>query len=447
MGHINTSIDRLIKIVERGGSVKTGIDIYNSKKIKTIEKTSVIKDADILHKLKEEGVQVLPISPKLGGGTWDKDGIQMKPTREGGAAPAASASLPELPSLPAMPELPEINKKIDRIKEVKQEAAVKFKNAKKNIKKVISDIKDTGGEFDYGQVENTVTELLDFMNTDESAFSLLTREIFSYDDYLYNHSINVCTIGTPVIKNFIDHYGKKFGMNQPEKIKEISIGYFMHDVGKVLVPGEILNKKGPLTDEEFEIVKKHSYELGMQVFEKNRLDDPLITDSVRWHHAPMFEDEGRCYPVDVQADKIPPYVKVCKLADVYDALTSVRCYKKAFNPIEVITDLFGKYSKKCKMVQKVLLSFISVVGIYPPGSVVFLSNGQMAYLIDSKGPIVLVFSDLQGVPLKREPDPMDLSDPDCVAADLKIDHKRPMATPVEVYNKLPKGLREMIFSQ
>ena len=72
MGHINTSIDRLIKIVERGGSVKTGIDIYNSKKIKTIEKTSVIKDADILHKLKEEGVQVLPISPKLGGGTWDK---------------------------------------------------------------------------------------------------------------------------------------------------------------------------------------------------------------------------------------------------------------------------------------------------------------------------------------------------------------------------------------
>ena len=84
----------------------------------------------------------------------------------------------------------------------------------------------------------------------------------------------------------------------------------------------------------------------MQVFEKNRLDDPLITDSVRWHHAPMFEDEGRCYPVDVQADKIPPYVKVCKLADVYDALTSVRCYKKAFNPIEVITDLFGKYLKK-----------------------------------------------------------------------------------------------------
>jgi hypothetical protein len=113
----------------------------------------------------------------------------------------------------------------------------------------------------------------------------------------------------------------------------------------------------------------------------------------------------------------------------------------------VVTDLFTKYSKKGKLVQKVLLSFISVVGIYPPGSVVFLNNGQMAYIIDSKGPIILVFSDNQGAPLKRQPNPIDLSDPDSVAAGLKIDHKRPMTTPVKVYNKLPKGLREMIFSK
>jgi HD-GYP domain-containing protein (c-di-GMP phosphodiesterase class II) len=438
MGHINTSIDRLIRIVQQGGSVRTGIDIYNSKKAKTIEKSSIIKDENILLKLKTEGILNLPISRKLGGGTWDNQGKELKLSAGDQIDPVAKETLSELP---------EIDKKIKKIEEIKKEATVKFEKAKKNIKKVISDIKDTGGEFDYGQVENTVTELLDFINTDESAFSLLTREIFSYDDYLYNHSINVCTIGTPVIKHFIDKYGKQFGMDDPEKIKEISIGYFMHDAGKVLVPEEILNKKGPLTDEEFEVVKTHSYKLGMQVFEKNHLNAPLITDSVRWHHAPMFEDEGRCYPNDVEPEDIPPYVKVCKLADIYDALTSVRCYKNAFNPVEVVTDLFTKYSKKGKLVQKVLLSFISVVGIYPPGSVVFLNNGQMAYIIDSKGPIVLVFSDNQGAPLKRQPNPIDLSDPDSVAAGLKIDHKRPMTTPVKVYNKLPKGLREMIFSK
>ena len=90
---------------------------------------------------------------------------------------------------------------------------------KKNVKKVISEYhrERPGGEFDYGQVENTVTELLDFINTDESAFSLLTREIFNYDDYLYNHSINVCTIGTPVIKHFIKKYGKQSGLDHRGK--------------------------------------------------------------------------------------------------------------------------------------------------------------------------------------------------------------------------------------
>ncbi|WP_320041524.1 HD domain-containing phosphohydrolase [uncultured Desulfobacter sp.] len=438
MGHVNTSIDRLIKIIQQGGSVRTGIDIYNSKKTKTIEKTTIIKDENILLKLRAEGIQTLPISRKLGGGTWDKQGTELKLTR---------GEQIDLVAKDVLSKLPEIDKKIEQIEQIKKEASVKFENAKKNIKKVISDIKDTGGEFDYGQVENTVTELLDFINTDESAFSLLTREIFSYDDYLYNHSINVCTIGTPVIKHFINKYGKQFGMDYPEKIKEISIGYFMHDAGKVLVPEEILNKKGPLTDEEFEVVKTHSYKLGMQVFEKNHLNDPLIVDSVKWHHGPMFKDEGRCYPNDVAPEEIPAYVKVCKLADIYDALTSVRCYKNAFNPIEVVTDLFTKYATKGKLVQKVLLSFISVVGIYPPGSVVFLSNGQMAYIIDSKGPILLVFSDDRGGALKHRPDPIDLSDPNRVAAGLKIDHKRPMTTPVKVYNKLPKGLREMIFSK
>ncbi len=441
MGHINTSIDRLIKIVQQGGRVRTGIDIYNSEKKKKIERTEIIVNTNILLELKAEGIQVLPISRKLGGGTWNKQGTEVAMTPDDQDEPQNDPAEKEV-----LAELPEIDKKIWEIEETKKEAKIKFEKAKKNIKKVIYDIKDTGGEFDYGQVESTVTELLDFINTDESAFSLLTREIFSYDDYLYNHSINVCAIGTPILQHFMKKYGEQFGMNDPDKIKKISIGYFMHDVGKVLVPEKILNKKGPLTDEEFEIVKTHSYKLGMQIFEKNQLNDPLITDSVRWHHAAMFKDEQRCYPNDMEAEKILPYVKVCKLADIYDAMTSVRCYKNAFNPIEVVTDLFTKYAEKDKLVQKVLLSFISVVGIYPPGSVVFLSNGQMAYILDSKGPIVVVFTDDQGVPLKRQPDAIDLSEPNSVAAGLKVDHKRPMTTPVKVYNNLPRDLREMIFS-
>ena len=102
MGHIDTSIDRLIKIVQEGGSFRTGLDIYNSKKEKTIENTSIIKDADILLKLKTDGIQMLPISRQLGGGTWDKDGNELKLTRKDSAAPVAKEAPPEPTTLPGV---------------------------------------------------------------------------------------------------------------------------------------------------------------------------------------------------------------------------------------------------------------------------------------------------------------------------------------------------------
>jgi HD-GYP domain-containing protein (c-di-GMP phosphodiesterase class II) len=435
MGYVHTSIERLIKIVRQGGSVKTGIDIFNSQKEKKITKDLVIHEPDLLIALKTEGFETLPISKQTGGGMWDEEGNALMHDKEADSAGGPPSGLSE------------IDKRIEEITEIKQEASVKFEKAKQNIRKVIFDIKSTGGEFDYGQVEETVSELLEFINTDESAFSLLTREIFSYDDYLYNHSINVCTIGTPVLKRFVEKFGKQVGFYHPEKIKEISIGYFMHDAGKVLVPEEILNKKGPLTDEEFKIVKTHSFELGLQIFEKNRVDNPLILESVKYHHAALFDDEPRCYPVDVQPGDVPPFVKICKLADIYDAMTSKRCYKDACNPIEVVTDLFNKYAKKNQTLQYVLHTFVSIVGIYPPGSIVFLSNGQWAYLMDSRGPVVVPFTDQRGEPLKQQPSPIDLSSGNSGSADIKIDHKRPLASPADVYKKLPENMRRTIFTK
>jgi HD-GYP domain-containing protein (c-di-GMP phosphodiesterase class II) len=433
MAHINTSIERLIKIVQQGGSVRTGIDIYNSRKEKKIDSGLVIKEVDLLTSLKAEGFETLPISKKLGGGTWDQQGNTLGIDAE------------DAPPDDAPNSLPEIDRRIKEIGDIKRAAAAKYQNARNNIKKVISDIRNTGGEFDYGQVEETVTELLDFMNTDESAFSLLTREIFSYDDYLYNHAINVCTIGTPVLKRFMNRFGKQAGFYHPDKIKEISIGFFMHDAGKVLVPEEVLNKKGPLTDAEFNMVKTHSFELGLQILEKNRIDDPMILDSVKSHHAAMFDDEPRCYPVDVMPGDVPPHVKICKLADIYDAMTSKRCYKDACNPIEVVTDLYNRYAKKHQTLQYVLHAFVSVVGIYPPGSIVFLSNGQRAYLMDSQGPIVVPFTDPRGEPLKRHADPIDLANQNGGTPALKIDHRHPLTTPVEVYDQMPEAMRRMIF--
>jgi hypothetical protein len=90
--------------------------------------------------------------------------------------------------------------------------------------------------------------------------------------------------------------------------------------------------------------------------------------------------------------------------------------------------------------------FVSVVGIYPPGSVVFLNNGQWAYLMDSRGPVVVPFTNQRGEPLKQQTDPIDLSNQNSGSPEIKIDHKRPLTSPIEVYNKMPETMRKMIFS-
>jgi len=75
----------------------------------------------------------------------------------------------------------------------------------------------------------------------------------------------------------------------------MSMGYFLHDVGKVLIPDEILNKKGTLSAEEFKIVKTHSYEKGLEVLDKNRINNAIVENILSNHHSGLFNREQRCW--------------------------------------------------------------------------------------------------------------------------------------------------------
>ena len=116
----------------------------------------------------------------------------------------------------------------------------------------------------------------------------------------------------------------------------------LHDIGKIYIPEEILNKPGRLTDEEFKIMKTHS-ELGAEIIQNMNFpkDNPLVHTSweiCRWHHERW---DGKGYPDGLKGEKIPISAQVVSIADVYDALTSERCYKKAFDhdtAIQMILD-------------------------------------------------------------------------------------------------------------
>lgn len=492
------SIDNLIEIVRTGGRVKTGVDVYNAKGTLLLEKDITVDKVRILEIIKDNGINSVPIDEAFNGGFWDGNGNQIKMNPDGTLeyeAPGSDLAVKtkvstqdtnqfdidavfEDPSVTMdmdgvdslFPDMAtnEIEVRLMEIEEIKKQATEKYNGAKQNIKKVLDDIKQTGGQFDYDEVSNNVSELVDFVVVADNPFSYLTQEIISYDDYLYNHSINVCAIGTAVVNlfntnfsNFVDDLIKgeasadsvspKRTMRKPnhsytcyyqDELSDIALGFFLHDIGKTQVDDKVLNKEGRLTKTEFELVRKHSFEHGSDLMDRNHLKNSVVRNIIHYHHAPLYDGEDRCYPEDRRYNEIPVYVKICKLADIYDAMTSRRCYKEAINPINVVTQLFRTYAKKDTMLQHVLHAFVKSIGIYPPGSIVFLRNGQMAYVLESDGPLVIPFTDDQANTLKSKQDPIKIDSPETETLKT-VDNNRSVKTPKDVYKLLPSYIRKI----
>ncbi|WP_022666515.1 HD-GYP domain-containing protein [Desulfospira joergensenii] len=462
------SIDQLIKIVEQGGVVKTGIDVYNSKGMLLLDKDILVRKAKTLNIIKENGIKHVMVDTSQNGGFWNENGDQIivKPEKIAIFFDEESGEKGTTPYPDTVTN--DVEMRLIEIEEMKAQAQEKYDNAKGCIKKVLGDIEKTGGEFDFNAVESHVSEMVSFLESEENPFSYLTQEIFSYDDYLYNHSINVCTIGTAMLNRFNSHFSKHVDHlikgNSPdihdpfetngrtkdqsyfcyykEDIQDISLGFFLHDIGKVLVADAVLNKEGKLSDREYAEVQRHSFEYGVELLEKNRIKNSFVRNIVEYHHAPLLKDEERCYPRGREFNKVPVYTKICKLADIYDAMTSKRCYKEAVNPINVVTRLFRTYAKKDSMLQFILHSFVKSIGIYPPGSIVYLRNGQLAYVLESRGPIVIPFTDAHELTLNSKQDPVDINAPDIKDSQL-IDNRRSVKSPKDVFNLLPPYLRKI----
>ncbi|MFA5907131.1 MAG: HD domain-containing phosphohydrolase, partial [Desulfobacula sp.] len=440
--------------------------IYNNNGTLLLDKTFVVTSTKPLQIIKENVIKKVPLSADGKSGIWNAEGIKYSTGPKGLVSESAQTGQGRIPSISPGITLNSLEKKLYEIEENRKLAHENYEVAKQCIKKALTDIKNSGGQFDYAEVSSHVSRLAGFLTIMDNPFSYLTREILSYDDYLYNHSINVCTIGTAIMNKFntifsamisghlnssenevYEPFNKSSAIPkttychfQKDELQSIALGFFLHDIGKVMVPDAILNKSGKLTDEEFDTVKKHSYELGLSILEKNNLTDPFVTNIVKYHHSALYLGESHCYPSGGLPEEIPLYAKICKIADMYDAMTSKRSYKEAFNQINVVTEIFRTYARKDALLQYILQSFIKTIGIYPPGSIVFLRNGQMGYVVESKGPLIIPFTDADGSRLSMTPDPLDLSAPRCDDA-LKIDNRRSIKNPLEVYDLLPSYLR------
>lgn len=451
------NIDELIEVVRQGGVVKTGVNVYSSRDVLLIAKDVLIKSVNALLTLKQNGLTEVPVDYKNAGGIWNKKGksVEIKPD------PAVSGNVKE--KVVPVPE----SKRVREITQLKKEAKVFHDRAKENVKKIIEEIKQTGGRFDQTILESTIDDIFTFLATHGNTFNYLAKELFNHDEYLYTHSVNVCTLGTTVLLQFNEHFGNlvnrqlnhlymdngqlklngdstSYILYYPEELKEIAMGMFLHDIGKVFISEQILNKPGALTRDEKKLFNSHSYELGKVILGKNGIQNAFIHNVVKYHHSALFKDEKDTYPVEKLPIEIPPYVKICKLVDGYDTLTSGISSRDAESPVTAVTQIFRKYAGKADiMLQLVLHAFVRVVGIYPSCSVVYLRNGQMAYVIDSDGPICIPFTDRYGNSVSEQQEPVDFSTVGEEEMGLTIDRRRPPLSPKRAYDILPEYLREI----
>lgn len=246
-----------------------------------------------------------------------------------------------------------------------------------SIKKRVSE----GIQFLYNDTESTaftstsanITKNLLKAIDDNEAVAVDISALKTSDEYTFKHSVDVATMSMIV--------AKKMGMGKDD-VYNIGIAGLLHDMGKSKIPPDILNKPAKLTDEEFEVMKQHSV-YGYRILKnKNDFAVPIAT-AVLQHHEKV---NGTGYPMGVTSEKIIPYAKILSVVDVYDALVTERPYKDAMsqrNAIEIIMSMTAELDITA------MRSFLGSVILYPVDSVVSLSNGEEACVVENHPEAVL----------------------------------------------------------
>lgn len=158
------------------------------------------------------------------------------------------------------------------------------------------------------------------------------------------------------------------------EIHDIGVSGLLHDIGKTMIPNEILNKPGRLTDDEFNIMKKHSLYGYNMLKDRKDLNNSILM-GVLQHHERI---DGTGYPLGFDAPKICQFAKILSVADVYDALVTKRPYKDAFSQRDAVEMLMSMTNQ---LDIGVMRAFMSSMILYPVDSIVQLSNGEKARVV------------------------------------------------------------------
>ena len=250
--------------------------------------------------------------------------------------------------------------------------------AREYIDRALEDVR-LGQAVDTEAAKVVVGDIADSITRSPHAMVWLTN-IKERDEYTSIHCMNVCILAVS--------FGRSLGMQKSE-LEMLGLGGLLHDLGKIRIPLEILNKPSSLTADEFEVMKTHPV-IGYDLLKEQGDVPEVVLDIVKHHHE---RRNGKGYPSNLDGDKINNMTRIIAIVDVYDAITSDRCYHDAITPYDAIKNMYEWVNEDFD--KDIIENFIKCLGIYPIGCVVELNMGHVGLVVSASEksklrPIVLL---------------------------------------------------------
>jgi HD-GYP domain-containing protein (c-di-GMP phosphodiesterase class II) len=212
-------------------------------------------------------------------------------------------------------------------------------------------------------VHQITSESTDIIFNNPNALACVLN-IRNKDEYLLEHSVSVSILMTMF---------SLFLKIDKEMVNHLAIGAFLHDVGKIMVPDEILNKPGKLTDDEFVVMKSHASH-SIDIMKKTPGISLTSLEVASQHHEKL---NGKGYPHGLDAEKISLFGRMISICDIFDALTSHRCYKQGYSQVKAFS-ILRMLADNDELDKGLVDSFIKCMGVYPVGAVVQLESNRLA---------------------------------------------------------------------
>lgn len=255
------------------------------------------------------------------------------------------------------PDAREMARAVDAAREI-------YTNTHAYIGQVLEDAR-LGQGLDTEPAREAVGKMIDSIVTNPNALTWLSL-LKSRDEYTSFHSLNVCILSLL----FAQHLGLP-----PAELHELGLGALLHDIGKMQVPLDVLNKPAPLEPHEMELMKQHPSH-GYEALRENGGVSARALDIVYSHHE-RFDGTG--YPRGLKGAAISRDATIVAIADVYDAITTDRVYHPGISPHEALRLMYEHERPGFR--EEMMEQFIRCLSIYPIGSIVELETGEVGVVM------------------------------------------------------------------